>query len=102
MNRCRPSGNGENDDGLRSSDGEAVVGQAQVADDLRAEQAVDVGGRGDLEAGEGFLGDAGAADDVAAFQHEHFPLGPGQIAGGHQAVVAAADDDRVVRSRHVR
>ena len=50
---------------------EAVRGQLQVADDLRAEQAVDVGGGGDLEAGEGLLGDARAADDVAPLEDQH-------------------------------
>src|SRR5205823_4543244 len=74
--------------------------QPQVADDFLAEQAVDVGRRGDLEAGEDFLGHARAADDGPAFEDEHPPAGAGQVAGGDQAVVAGADDDRVVGGCH--
>src|SRR6202022_2661019 len=39
-------------------------------------------------------------DDVPAFQHEHLPLGSREVARGHEAVVAPADDDRVVRLGH--
>ena len=47
---------------------EAVCREVQVADDLRAEEAVDVRGRRDAEAGEGLLGVASAAEEVAAFE----------------------------------
>ena len=52
-----------------------------------------------------FLGDRGAADDVAALEHaDRLPAG-GEIRGADEAVVAAADDDDVVaraRARHGR
>ncbi len=79
---------------------EAVLLQFQVADDLRPQQAVDVGGRGDLEAGPDFFGDAAAADDFAAFQHQGFIALLGQIRRRDEAVVPGADDDGVVRLRH--
>ena len=75
---------------------EPVPGEAQVAHDLLAEEAVDVGCRRDLEAGKGFLGHAGPADQVATLEHEDPQPGTGQVARRHQAVVARADDDRVV------
>ena len=75
--------------------------QAQVANDLLAEEAVDVGGGGDLEAGEGFLSDARPADDVAAFEDGLLPTGPRQVAGRHQAVMARADDNRLALAAHV-
>ncbi len=46
------------------------------------------------------LADGGAAQDVAALQDERFQAGSAEVGGGRQAVVAAADDDRVVFSRH--
>jgi hypothetical protein len=81
---------------------EAVLAQAQIADDLGAEEAVDVGGRGDFETGENLFGDAGTADDVAALEHEHLPACLREVARGHEAVVAAADDDRVVLGASTR
>ena len=43
------------------------------------------------------LGDRGAADEVAALEDEHLQAGLGEVGAVDQAVVAAADDDRVVR-----
>ena len=42
------------------------------------------------------LGDRHAADRGVALQHEHLEPGPGEIAGAGEAVVAGADDRRVV------
>ena len=75
---------------------EPVLGEAQVAHDLFAKEAVDVGGRRDAEAGEGLLGHAGPADQVATLEYEDTQPGPGEVARRHQAVVARAHDDRVV------
>src|SRR5262249_21777908 len=75
---------------------EAIVCQPQIADDFLAKQAVDVRGRGNLEAGKSFLGDAAAADERPPLQHEHLPPGASKIAGGHQPIVAGTDDDGVV------
>ena len=53
-------------------------------------------GRG-AEAGRELLGDAGAADERTSLQHQRLEAGLGQVEGGDQAVVAAADDDGVLR-----
>src|SRR5262249_52796748 len=45
------------------------------------------------------LGDARATEEMAALEHEHGEPGPREIAGGREAVVAAADDDHVARSQ---
>jgi len=43
----------------------------------------------------------GAADDVAAFEHQHFPAGFRQVAGRNQTVVPCTNDDRVETGSHV-
>ena len=48
------------------------------------------------EAREELLGDRGASEDVPLFEHERLEAGAREIRRAHQAVVAAADDDRVV------
>src|SRR5262249_43469788 len=53
-------------------------------------------------AGEQLLGDAGAAEEVAPLEYGHPEPGAGKVAGGHQAVVAAADYHRVIAFRHGR
>src|SRR5207344_2432889 len=50
----------------------------------------------ELETGEHFLGDGRAADQRAALEHEHLTAGAREVRRGDQAVVAAADHDRVV------
>jgi len=82
--------------GVSGEDLVAVGGQLQVADDRRVEEAVDVGGGGDLEAGERLLGDAGAADDVAPLKDKHAQPGAREVARGHQPVVPGTDHDGVV------
>ena len=39
---------------------------------------------------------------VAGLEHDGAQPGPGEVGGGDQAVVATADDDRVVRARRRR
>ena len=73
-----------------------MAGQIELADDLRPQQRDDVRADGEMEAGKDLFGDRRAAEHVAALEHEHLPPGAGQICGRGQAVVAAADDDRVV------
>ena len=70
--------------------------QFQVADDLRAQQAHDVGEFGEAIAGKDLLGHRRAADDVAPLEDHHLLARARQIGAGDQAVVARADDDRVV------
>ena len=60
------------------------------------EEAVDVGGGGDLEPGERLLGDAGAAHDVPPLEDEHAKPSAREVARGHQPVVPGADHDGVI------
>jgi hypothetical protein len=75
-----------------------VVAEAlefEVLDDLRAEHRHHVRRARHPPAGRDLLGHAGAAEQVAALEHADPQAGAGQIRGGGEAVVAAADDDRV-------
>ncbi len=74
-----------------------MLRQLQLADDLRAEQADDVREDREPEAREQLLRDGRAAEDVALLQDERLHPGAGQVGRADQAVVAATDDDRVVR-----
>ena len=70
--------------------------ELQFADDALLHQAGQVGAGGDTIAGPDLFGDGAAAEELAAFEHEHLPSGARQVGGGDQAVVAAADDDHIV------
>ena len=71
--------------------------QLHVGDHLGIEQADRIAGDGVAEARVELLGDRRAADDAAPLQHPHLVAGPRQIEGADEAVVAAADDEGVVR-----
>ena len=73
-----------------------MLRQLELADDLGAQQAHDVREDREAEAREELLGDGRAAEDVAPLEDERLHPGAGQVGGADQAVVAAADDDRVV------
>ena len=77
----------------------AEVLEPQVGDDLRLQHRDDVGGARYAPARPEFLGDAGAAEDRPALEDDHAHPGSCEIRGRRQAVVAAADDDRVICSR---
>ena len=79
----------------------AVALELELGDHHRVEQADDVGAGADHEAlvGERALERAGAAELLAALEHEHRAAGPGEVGGGGEPVVAAADDDRVPVAR---
>ena len=83
-------------------DAQAVLGEPQVADDLRMQQADRVTRGRIAEARMEFLGDGGAAEDAATLEHRHRESGRGEVAGADQAVVAAADDDGIVAGRGMR
>ena len=85
---------------VEGQDLEPVPRQVQLADDLGPQQRHHVRADRELEAGEDFLGHGRAAEHVAALEHEHLLAGAGQVGGGDEAVVAAADDDRVVGLGH--
>jgi len=73
--------------------------QLQVADDLRPQQAHDVAGDAEAEAGEDLLGHGRAPEDVAALQDECLQTAAGEVRRGNQSVVSTADHDGVVLLR---
>ena len=75
-------------------------GELELADDLGPQQAHDVARDAEPEAREDLLGDRGAAEDVALLEDERAQAGPGEVGGADEAVVAAADDHRVVALGH--
>ena len=76
-------------------DAQAVIGELQIGDDLRIEQADGVGRDRIAEAGMEFLGHGGAADHLAALDHFHAQAGHREIGRAGEAVMARADDDNV-------
>ncbi len=96
-----PSSNGTQRLGSATKKRRPRAAQVELAHHQLVEQADDVGAGADHEAlvGEGALQRAGAAEPLAALEHEHAAPGPGQVGGGGEAVVAAADDDRVPLAR---
>ena len=82
--------------GLAQHDLEPVPLELEVADDLGLEQADGVARRRVAETGQELVGDRGPADIAAASRIA--TLAPsGEIISAGQAVVAGADDDRVVQ-----
>ena len=67
----------------------------EIADDCRVQKRDGVGGDGIAEAGMKLLGHRRAADLRPALEHGDFEAGHGEIGGGDEAVMAAADDDDV-------
>ena len=81
---------------VERQDFQAMAGQIEVANDLRAQQRDYVGAHRELESGKDFFGDGGAAEHVTTLQHQNFLTGAGQVGGRGEAVVASSDDDCVV------
>ena len=79
-----------------------MLRQLQLPDDLRAQQAHDVGQDAERVAGDDLVARRGAAQDVALLEDQRLPAGLRQVGGGRQAVVAPADDHRVVALGHPR
>ena len=73
-----------------------MAGEVELADDLGPQQRDDVGGDAEAEAGHDLLGHSRATKDVAPLEDQRLETGAGKVRGGCQAVVPAADDDRVV------
>ncbi len=78
----------------------SVGGEVQVPDDLRPQQAADVGADGVLEPGEDLLRDRGAPEDMPPLQDEDLLACPAQVGRGDEAVVPSSDDDRIHARRH--
>ncbi len=82
-------------------DPQAVFGKPQLADHLRTEQAHRVAGGRVSESRVEFLGDRGAAEHRAALEHTDLQAGTGEVRGADEAVVAAANDQRITGVGHV-
>src|SRR5260221_14323351 len=74
---------------------ETVLGQMQVANDFGPEEADDIGTDRVFEARVNLFRNGGPTDQMAAFEHQHFETGAGEIGGGGKAVMAGADNDSV-------
>src|SRR5277367_4202042 len=85
---------------VERQDFQAMAGQIQLADNFRAQQRNYVRTFREQEAGENLFGNRGSAQNVAAFEHQDFLSGFGQVRGIDQAVVPAADHDHVIVLRH--
>src|SRR6266542_6284458 len=70
--------------------------QIQVPHDRVLQPMDDVRAGRDMEARKDLLGRAGATDDVPPLEHEDIEASPGEVGRGDEAVVPAADDDRIV------
>ena len=75
-----------------------MLGQLQLVDDVGTQQAEGVRERGEVEAGDQLLGDGCATDDVTPLDDQRAQARLGEVRAVDQPVVAAADDDRVVRA----
>src|SRR5205085_3016202 len=81
---------------LERQDLQPVARKLELSDDLRPQQAHDVGEHREAKAWEHFLAHRRAADALAAFEDQHFASCAREIGGTGEAVMAAADNDRVV------
>ena len=70
----------------------------EIPDDCRVQERDGVGCDGIAEAGMKFFGHRRAADLRPAFQHRDFEPGGGEVSGGDEPVMAAADYDDVRHS----
>jgi hypothetical protein len=77
-----------------------VTREIQFANNFRAEQRDDVGAFREKKAGDDFFSDRRSAQYVSPFKHQDSLACFGEISGVDQAIVAAADHDRVVVLRH--
>ena len=89
---------------VERQDLETVLRELELADDLGAEERDDVRGDAEPKAREDLLGHRRTAEDVAPLEHHDLESCACEVRGGHQPVVAAADDHGVVRVgvRHQR
>ena len=87
---------GDGDAAAVGHDLQAVARELEVAEELGPEQAAHVGAVRVDPALLDLAADRGAADPGHALDHEHLEPGSREIGGVGQAVVARADDDRVV------
>ena len=79
---------------------QAVARKVEFTNDFGTKERDNVGTFGEKKTGEDFLGDGGAAKNVAAFQDHDLVPRLGKVRSVDEAVVAAADDDNVVVLPH--
>ncbi len=93
---------GRMEDALAGQNLEAVVEEVQIVDDALGHHPEQVGRQRHAEAGHDLFCRRRAADDVTAFEHQRLEPRAGQDRTAGQAIMARADDDRVVALRHPR
>src|SRR5207247_10340822 len=79
---------------------QAVARKVEFTNDFGTKERDNVGTFGEKKTGEDFLGDGGAAKNVAAFQDHDLVHRPGKELSVHEPVVAAAEDDHAVVLPH--
>ena len=79
----------------RRQDRQSEIAQSKVPDDLRVQQAHDVGKSRCPETRRKFLRDGGTADQRPALEDKDFLAGLRKVSAAGEAVVAAADDNCV-------
>ena len=79
---------------------QAVAGELHVFNDFGQGRTAGMGDGGTFETGMKFLGDGGAADDVAAFEDERLVAFFREVESGDERVVAAAENDDVALCGH--
>ena len=75
---------------------EAVLDQLELTDHLGPDQAQRVRERREAEARVELFGDRRATDEVPLLEDQRLQSGLGEVGAVDEAVVATADDDRVV------
>ncbi len=85
---------------LRSGQLESVLLQLHVVHDVGAQRAGVVRERGATKARMKFFGDGRTAHQSPAFEHERLEARFGEIEGGDQTVVSAADNNYIARLGH--
>src|SRR6478752_4302999 len=76
--------------------------QLHIADDVGTQRPGAVGQRRTAKAGMKLTRDRRPSRLLAAFEHKRFESGFGEVEGGNQSIVPAADDDNVATLRHGR
>src|SRR5258706_1328109 len=74
--------------------------ELHVRGDICAQRTDGVGERGGAEAGMEFFGDGAAADEFAALENEGLEAAFGEVEGGDERVVTAADDYYALSDGH--
>ena len=85
---------------VQRQDLEAVLGELELADDLRTKQRDDVGEDAEAVPGHDLLGNRRATQHVPTLEDDDLLARLREVRRGHETVVASADHDRVVALGH--